>query len=72
MWQDHKIQLAAASFVFFFLMWGLLSLVFKIEATNAFLAFVATATATAWNLLMVFIKPDGGTKADDTEKETPQ
>ncbi|CAB4132089.1 hypothetical protein UFOVP138_40 [uncultured Caudovirales phage] len=67
MWKDPKIQLAAVSFLVFFLTWGLLSLIFKIDATNPFLAFIASATTTAWNLIMVFIKPDGGI---DTPKES--
>lgn len=60
MFKDPKIQLALGSFILFFVVWGILSLVLHVDASNTFMSFVATSAAAAWNMLLVFVKPDGG------------
>lgn len=60
MFKDPKIQLSIVAFVVFFITWSILSLWLKVDVSNPFMAFVATSTAAAWNMLLVFVKPDGG------------
>lgn len=69
MFRDPKIQLAIVSFVIFLVLWAVLSIGLKVDAGNPFAAFIATATVAAWNMLLLFVKPNGG--IPDATPEAP-
>lgn len=71
MWKDPKIQLSLGLFAAFTILWGVLSLGFKIPANDPFMTFIAGVCAAVWSMVLIFIKPDGGISSSVIESPAP-